>query len=161
MTKNNPNIKWQWYKFEELNTQQVYDILALREEVFIIEQQCLYTDCDYLDQHSHHLLGYDGDTLALYARIIQPEFEQNGKLSVGRFVCKKSHRNTGLWRVAARKILGYCKEHYPTTDISGSAQLHLKSIYQRFGAKAISEAYDDEGVMHIDMVRKADYGKDQ
>lgn len=160
-------MKLQWQTFSELSTQSLYDILALRENIFQIDQQCLYTDIDYQDQHALHLLAYDGKSLAGYLRLFTPDSakalqstpDQVGAYSdktacrVGRFVTSPTYRGQGLGKKLADEALRYCEEHYPKLGISIAAQQYLEKFYQGFGFITQSQPYDDFGIPHIDMLK--------
>lgn len=160
-------MKFQWQTFSELNTQALYDLLALRESIFQIEQVCLYTDIDYQDQHALHLLAYDGKTLAGYVRLFTPEsakaiqstpdqagaYTDNTVCRFGRFVTSATHRGQGLGKKLAAETLRYCEEHYPRLDIAISAQQYLEKFYKALGFVTQSKPYDDFGIPHIDMIK--------
>jgi ElaA protein len=160
-------MKFQWQTFPELNTQTLYDLLALREDVFQINQQCLYTDLDYQDQHALHLLAFDGGKLAGYLRLFTPDSakdlqstpDQAGAYTdstvcrFGRFVTSSAYRGQGLGKKLADETLRYCKEHYPKLGISIAAQQYLEKFYQDFGFVTQGKPYDDFGIPHIDMLK--------
>ena len=157
----------QWLTFSQLSTQNLYDLLALREDVFQLEQACLYQDLDYQDQHALHLLIYDNDLLAGYLRLFTPDSakelsatpNQAGAYSdkhvcrFGRFVTSRAHRGTGLGKKLINETLDYCQKHYPDLAISIAAQQYLEKFYQHYGFITTSEPYDDFGVLHVDMVK--------
>ncbi len=143
------NIEWQCLPYRQLTTDQLYDILRLRSNVFVVEQECVYLDVDDLDQDSWHLLGYDGEQLALYARI----FVQKGRSVIGRIVTASTHRGMGLGKEVMKQAMGFIRsrpEEFPET-IYLMAQSHLEKFYQGFGFATISEPFDEDGIPHIDM----------
>ena len=151
------NIHWHWSRFEGLGLQDLYEALALRQRVFILEQEP-YLDIDGLDQHSWHLLGrpIGGDfpgELLMYLRVVDPgrKFEQP---SIGRVVVDPKLRGLGLGRVLMAEALKRCADVYPGQGNRISAQSHLIKFYGEFGYAPVGEAYLDDGVPHIDMVRQ-------
>jgi len=160
-------MKLQWHTFSELTLQNLYDLLALREAVFQIEQQCLYTDIDYQDQHALHLLAYDKNKLAGYLRLFTPDsakgllttpnqagaYTDNTCCRFGRFVTHPAYRAQGLGKTLTHETLRHCKEHYPKLAIAIAAQHYLENFYQSLGFVTTSKPYDDFGILHIDMIK--------
>jgi ElaA protein len=146
-------IIWTWYKFEELATGRLYDILALRQEVFIREQRCLYPDIDYKDQNAMHLLGIEGNELIAYLRFLPKGIAYPDDASMGRISLAPRHRGTGLGKLMMKKLLDYCEQYYPNDGMLIMAQVYLQTFYESFGFYADGEAFDDEGIMHINMRR--------
>ena len=115
-----------WKSFSELSSIELYDLLNLRQQVFVEEQECAYIDADYSDQHSDHLLAYDGSQLVGYLRIVKPNFKMNdGKQysgpSIGRIVNHTSKRNEGLGFNLINEAIKKCNQIYPNQVISISA----------------------------------------
>ena len=145
-------LDWNWYQFQQLDQQQLYDLLKLRQDVFVLEQQCLYQDIDDLDPECLHLLGYDDQHLVAYLRLIPAEFHQPGNISLGRIISVGSRRRTGVGIALMQQAMSYVSANYPQQDIQIGAQSHLQAFYEKFGFKCISEPYDDDGIMHIKML---------
>lgn len=143
-------LTWSWHAFAELSPFQLYDLLALREQVFTFEQTCTLPDIDNIDQQSLHLLAYDGDVLAVYGRIVPPI--TNKPVSFGRLVVAPNYRRQGLARIATEKIMTHLVKHYPDQLIKISAQAYLTKFYQEFGFKSVGELYDEGGIDHISML---------
>lgn len=137
------------YSFQELNVNQLYDVLKLRVDVFVVEQECAYEELDNQDQNAVHVLACPKSSaeLVAYARIL---FEK-GDLHIGRIVVKKEYRNQGIAQELMHYCLNYCTEHWPNEPIYLSAQAHLEHYYQTFGFQTSSEPYDWDGIMHVDM----------
>jgi len=151
-------IEWQWSSFADLRAAQLYEMLALRQQVFVLEQTCLYPDIDGLDVGAHHLLGWrevDGKReLAATLRCLAPGAKYT-EMSLGRVVTSPATRGTGLGReLVARGIACACALH-PGHAIRIGAQSHLEQFYGSFGFVTVSEPYDEDGIMHIDMLRQA------
>ncbi len=147
------DIHWSWHAFAELTPFQLYDALALREKAFTFEQACTEVDLDDVDQHCQHLLGYDGNTLAIYGRVVPPQAEK--PVSFGRLVVAPSHRSLGLGKQATLKLMAYISEHFPNQPPMISAQIYLIKFYQDFGFEPVGEPYDEGGIDHVCM----SYGK--
>jgi ElaA protein len=146
-------INWQWLPFNKLSLEQLYDILALRQEVFVLEQQCFYTDTDYLDLKSIHLLGMQNNKLAAYLRVLPENLVYPNAMSFGRFLIAPFARNQGLAKKMMEENLQYFQKNHPNSAIMISAQLYLEKFYSSFGFLTLGEPYDDAGIMHIDMRR--------
>ncbi|WP_418510414.1 GNAT family N-acetyltransferase [Corallibacter sp.] len=140
--------------FQELTTQELYDILQLRSEVFVVEQDCVYQDIDGKDQKALHVLGYKNNVVVAYTRIFKPGdyFE---KASIGRVVVAKNERQHKYGYDIMEASIQAIKEHYNETDIKISAQCYLNKFYNNLGFKAIGEDYLEDGIPHIAMVYKA------
>lgn len=139
------------YQFDQLSNQQLYAILALRAQVFIEEQQSIYTDIDFLDQEALHFCCWQGDTLMGYARLRQ--LSDKGYFKLERIVTAKQGRGQGLGKALMQAML-------TEVDKAGwasllSAQTRACEFYRAFGYVCIGEAYDDGGILHIDMRRAA------
>lgn len=148
-------LTWKWLSFQELNTDQLYEILALREAVFVIEQKCFYSDLDYRDQVSMHLLGIQDNKLAAYLRVLPKDIAYPNAVSIGRVITAKNARGQGLGKKIITEALRHIDENYTTVPTIISAQLYLKEFYTSYGFEPIGEPYDDAGVLHIKMVRDA------
>ena len=141
-------------KFEELTVHELYAILQLRNEVFIIEQNCIYPDLDYKDQPAIHLMCLEDKKLIAYTRILPPCISYSVP-SIGRVVTAPSARKTGVGKELVRKSIDACITLYGITDITLSAQLYLKKFYESFGFKTSGDKYLEDGIDHIKMTRKA------
>lgn len=144
-------LDWRWRSFEELSNQELYDILALRQTVFLIEQQCIYPDTDYRDQKCQHLLGMQDNKLAAYLRVLPKDMPYPGAVSFGRVLTAPFARKQGLGKQLIEKTLLYLTEIGNTLPIIISAQMYLEQFYQSFGFKTVSQPYDEDGIPHIKM----------
>ena len=155
MVMNNNTIFYKWLDFDELNINQLYDIISLREKVFIIEQNCIYLDADGVDKTSFHLLGYDEKReLVAYLRVIKPGFKYDEFPSIGRVVTKKSHRGKNIGKDLLVFAIKKIHKQYPKLPIQISAQKYLEKFYKDFGFKTISKPYDEDGIIHVEMILK-------
>ena len=143
---------WTYKKFEDISGEEMHEILATRQSVFIVEQKCVYQDADELDRGSWHLLGRSVDGIIIaYGRVNFPG-SRHREPSLGRILTSKDARGLGAGREVVRRCLELCKRQYPELNIRISAQIYLIDFYSDFGFQEVGEPYDDEGVEHIDMV---------
>lgn len=142
-----------FFRFDELSTAQLYDILALRQRVFIVEQNCFYLDSDGRDQASLHALMMDGDRLAGYARILPPGVSYD-TASIGRIVLDEHYRGRGLGEKLVRDCIKKCLALHPT-DITITAQVVSLGFYEKLGFVTISEPFDEAGIEHRKMLLNA------
>lgn len=145
-------IRWICHSFEQLSTSELYAILRLRSEVFVVEQNCPYQDLDNKDQASHHLAGYINDSLACYARILPPGIAYTNYSSIGRVISAPAFRRTGAGRLLMPEAIRLTKQMYPTHQIKIGAQLYLLDFYQSFGFEPIGASYLEDNIPHISMI---------
>jgi ElaA protein len=149
-------IDWQFSRFADLTPFDLYEVLAQRQNVFILEQTCLYPDIDGHDLDAHHLLGWrtvDGKrVLAAYLRVLAPGAKYD-EMSLGRVVTTNAARGTGAGRALLEQGIAHAEELHPGHRIRIGAQQYLERFYQSFGFQTVSEPYDEDGIMHIDMLR--------
>jgi ElaA protein len=145
-------VQWQIKRFKELSLHELYLVLQLRSEVFVVEQNCVYQDIDGKDEKAIHLLGEINGILVAYARMFQPNdyFEQ---ASIGRVIVKPSHRELKLGHELMYHAINAVKEKFGETQITISAQLYLKKFYQSHGFVQTSEMYLEDDIPHIEMKR--------
>jgi ElaA protein len=150
-------IEWQRSSFADLTAADLYQVLAQRQQVFILEQHCLYPDMDGLDTGAHHLLGWriDGGSreLVAYLRILAPGAKYT-EMSLGRVLTTQAARGTGAGRELLARGIEYAVDLHPAQHIRIGAQAYLEKFYQGFGFQTISAPYDEDGIMHIDMLRR-------
>lgn len=143
-------INFTWYKFSELTTEQLYSVLALRSNIFVVEQRCPYLDPDGQDFAAQHLLGMHEGSLVAYLRLFPPSNLQD-HIVFGRVVTAQAARRLGFGKQLLKAMLTYCDHNFPNTQIKCSAQLYLKHFYEGFGFKAYGEVYDEDDIPHIAM----------
>jgi ElaA protein len=137
-------------RFNELSTVELYSLLQLRSEVFVVEQNCVYQDIDGKDEKAIHLIGEDNGKIVAYARLFKPAayFEQS---SIGRVVVKESYRDKKLGHLLMREAIRVIETHFEETKITISAQLYLKKFYESHGFVQTSEMYLEDDIPHIEM----------
>ncbi len=148
--------KWQIASFDELNNNQLYEILRLRQEVFGLEQDCLYIDMDRLDQHCVHIQcwgsgeGTEDRQLLAHQRCLPPGLK-HPQSALGRVVTSPSTRGQNLGRELVRRGIAHNFERWPGHAITISAQAHLQTFYTELGFVAQGDIYGEDGIPHIRM----------
>jgi ElaA protein len=138
--------------FDELSLDQLYAILQLRSEVFVVEQECVYQDVDDKDQKALHVMGYKNNKLVAYARIFQPG-DYFDLASIGRVVVKDSERKNKYGYLIMQASVKAIKAHYNESIIKISAQCYLEKFYNDLGFKQKGEPYLEDGIPHIAMIK--------
>lgn len=147
-------MEWKVKAFNELSNTELYDILKLRAEVFVVEQNCIYQDLDDLDKESQHLLGFDGDgKLAAYLRILPIDTERAGFGSIGRVVISPKQRGKRLGHELLQKGLESYDLIFPNTPMIIEAQAYLQKFYEGHGFIAEGEVFMLDGIPHLNMIR--------
>lgn len=145
-------LRWECKPFNDLSADQMYTILCVRQEVFVLEQECLYLDADGKDRKSFHLMGFDDDNLVAYARIVEPGVSYT-EVSMGRILTTKTTRGTGagieLMEVGLREI----EKIYGKVPVRISAQTYLLNFYQKFGFESTGKEYLEDEIPHTEMLR--------
>ena len=151
-------IEWQWYAFNALTNAELYTVLAARQQVFIVEQTCIFPDIDGLDADAQHLLGWrmvDGQRqLAAYLRLLAPGVKY-AEASIGRVLTTPAARGSGAGRALLAQGTAGADRLYPGHANRIGAQLYLEKFYQQFGYATITAPYEEDGIMHVDMLRAA------
>ncbi len=139
--------------FNDLTVQELYDLLQLREEVFQIEQNCIYKDIDDKDQKCCHLLLYKENELVAYCRLMPNGISYDMYSSIGRVVSKTKYRKEGFGRLLMQESIAQIEHLFPTVPIKISAQLYLQKFYESFGFIVVGEWYMEDEIPHIAMVK--------
>ena len=137
--------------FKDLEPSELYAILRLRNEVFVVEQNCVYQDADNKDIYCHHLMLYDNNQLIAYARLVPPGISYN-EMSVGRVVTAKESRNKGAGKELMTLAVQYCRKIFGDGPIRIGAQHYLKDFYTELGFTPTGGIYDEDGIDHIEMI---------
>ncbi|KNH04960.1 GCN5-related N-acetyltransferase [Candidatus Burkholderia brachyanthoides] len=159
MTDRLSDIEWRWKRFDDLTTAEVYDMLAARSAVFVVEQNCVYGDIDGLDIDGWHLLAYgehDGRaTLAGYLRVLLPGLpdESEKDVRIGRVLTTAPFRGMRLGNAMLARALEHIIAQWPDEPISLHAQAHLQRFYGAFGFVPSSGIHDEDGIPHVWMRR--------
>jgi len=144
-------INWTCKSFQELSLDELYAILRLRSEVFVVEQNCVFLDMDNKDQASHHLMGWDGNTLAGYTRLLPPGLAY-AEPCIGRVVTAITARGSGIGRMLMKQSIKECKSLFGNRPVRIGAQLYLKAFYASLGFIPTGGIYPEDGIDHIQML---------
>jgi ElaA protein len=145
---------WRLLAFDDLRVAELYEVLRLRSEVFVVEQQCIFQDMDGADQQAMHLLGVQGGELRAYARCFAPgvKFAQ---ASIGRVVSQRSQRGTGLGHALIDQAISAVSQVWGPQPIRVGAQTHLAGFYAKHGFADAGRPYVEDGIPHLEMLRPA------
>ena len=138
--------------FNDLSPAELYAILRLRNEVFVVEQNCVFQDADNKDLYCHHLMVFEGKQLVAYARLVPPGLSYE-EMSIGRVVTSKSVRGKGAGKYLMQHAVKYCNRIFGDGPIRIGAQSYLRKFYTELGFTATGEIYDEDGIDHIQMIR--------
>jgi ElaA protein len=149
----NQPLHWVFKPFHQLSVDELYQLLQLRSEVFVVEQNCVFQDMDNKDQHSHHLLGYSVNLLAAYTRIVPKGISYDDYPSIGRVVTSPKVRGEGRGKELMEESIRQLHHLYGPVSIKIGAQLYLKKFYESLGFEQCGHVYDEDGIDHIPMLR--------
>lgn len=145
-------LQWNLKKFDELSNKELYRILKLRMEVFVLEQECLYPELDDKDFACLHLWAEQEGSILAYTRLVPPGLSYP-QASIGRVIVAEQARGTGLSQQLMISSIESVAKEFGVNDIQIGAQFHLKSFYEKLGFRQVSEPYPDYGILHIDMIK--------
>lgn len=145
------NIVWNYKNFDELNTRELYAILQLRNQVFIVEQNCPYLDLDEKDFKSFHLMGLIDGQLAAYCRILPPSISFD-EASIGRVISSGDFRGMGIGKELLKCSIEKVYSSFGKQPIKIGAQHYLKEFYESFGFQSCSDIYLEDGIPHLEMI---------
>lgn len=138
--------------FNQLSTQELYSILQLRSEVFVVEQNCVYQDLDGKDQLAYHVLGYKDSILIAYSRVFKPG-DYFSKSSIGRIIVKKIHRRFKYGDHLVKNSIEFIEKKFKEKEILISAQVYLINFYNNLGFEQKGEQYLEDDIPHIKMLK--------
>jgi ElaA protein len=147
-------LEWKCKRFEHLNTDQLYELIKFRVNIFVVEQHCPYPELDEKDRVSgtHHLIAYQNSKIVAYARLLPPGVSYPDS-SIGRFAVDACLRRQGIGSLLMNKCLEQIVILWPDHDIKVSAQAHLKKFYESFDFIQTSNHYLEDGIPHIGMLK--------
>lgn len=147
-------VTWSDLAASEIDVRTLYDVLVLRSAVFVVEQDCVYQDPDGLDllAGTRHLVGRFEGGITAYARLLAPD-DHHEVPRVGRVIVSDAARGQQLGRRLMERALASCEEHWPGQAVELGAQAHLSGFYGSLGFLALSEPYDEDGILHVWMGR--------
>lgn len=144
-------ITWQCKPFPELSNEAIYKILQLRNAVFVVEQNCVYQDCDNKDLKAFHLTAWEDDSLVAYTRLLPPGYSYPAAASIGRVCVAFSSRRQNLGKLLMRKSIEQVYHLFDNVPIKISAQLYLKHFYESFSFVQTGGIYFEDDIEHISM----------
>jgi ElaA protein len=155
LKKNQKNItimiEWKCKHFKELSAVELYVILRLRSEVFVVEQNCVFLDADNKDQQCYHLCGWLENELVAYVRLVPPGLSFN-EASIGRVATSQAHRKSGFGRLLMEVAIKECLKTFGKQNIKIGAQLYLKAFYESLMFVQCSKVYLEDEIEHIEML---------
>ncbi len=143
------------HHFEALDPHELYTVLRLRQEVFVVEQECAYLDADDHDLEAWHVLGRENSRVVAYARILPPGTTDPDHVSIGRVLTVPDRRGSGIARALMESTLGVVAAQFPGRPVRISAQSYLLEFYASLGFRRIGEPYLEDGIEHVAMVLDA------
>ncbi|MGK0469279.1 MAG: ElaA protein [Clostridium sp.] len=146
-------MNWVIKKFNELSSDELYEILKLRSEVFVIEQECIYEDCDGKDKESYHLFAEQNGEILVYLRILEKGVSYS-EISIGRVLANKKYRGRGFAKQMMLRAIEFIEHSLNEKEIRISAQVYLLNFYSSFGFAQVSEGYLEDDIPHIEMLYK-------
>ena len=144
-------MNWQIKNFNELTTDELYKILEVRNEVFIVEQKCAYQDCDNKDKNAYHLFSTENGNIVSYLRILEKGISYK-EISIGRVLVANNYRGKSLAKEGMTRAIKFIENHLKETAIRISAQAYLINFYKNLGFKEVSEVYLEDDIPHIEML---------
>lgn len=148
-------MQWKIKTFNELTTTELYEILRIRAEVFVVEQTCVYQDLDLKDKRAYHLFTEENGEIIAYLRILEKGVSYP-EISVGRVLVKEEYRGRGLARELMQRAISFVEEVLKEKEIRISAQKYLLKFYKSLGFTVVSEVYLEDGIEHVEMLYNAD-----
>jgi ElaA protein len=154
-------LDWRWRAFNTLSVFELQAIHRVRQQVFVLEQQCAFVDADSVDAHSHHLAAWATTELTFtpelpwaYARVVSPGVKY-AEPSIGRVLTAQAARGSGLGHELLRRVLAHCAHIYPGQNLRISAQSRLERFYLDHGFTVVGSPYLEDGILHTEMLRVA------
>lgn len=145
-------MTWKTVAFNELTLEELYQIMVVRQEVFVVEQDCPYLDADDRDQECYHVLGYENDNLVAYSRLVPKGISYESSVSIGRILTTEKGRGKGIGKTLVQFSIDETKRLFNTNKITISAQCYLIKFYESFGFQVVGEEYLEDDIPHIKMV---------
>ena len=149
----NTNLRWVTKTFAELTVNELYDLLKLRSEVFVVEQKCIFLDIDNNDQKAFHTIGYIGEEVVATTRLFDKDIMYDGYQSIGRVVGSPRHRGLGIGKALMQYSIQECERLFGKGPIKIGAQLYLKKFYGEQGFEQSGDVYLEDEIDHIPMIR--------
>ncbi|WP_347373603.1 GNAT family N-acetyltransferase [Aequorivita sp. Q41] len=138
--------------FDALTSKELYNILQLRSEIFVVEQDCVYQDIDGKDERSLHIIGYTDEKLVAYARCFKPG-DYFDEAAIGRVLVRENYRKFGYGHEITKAAIAAIKTNFKADKIKISAQIYLIIFYESHGFKTVGDRYLEDGIPHITMIK--------
>jgi ElaA protein len=145
-----PDLQWRWYALEDMKPGRLYDMLALREAIFVVEQTCVYQELDGLDKTAGHLLALKNDMVVACLRVLPPD-ENEQRIRIGRVAVSSGCRKRGVARQMMQAAIDKTRQDYPSCGIFLDAQTYLKAFYESMGFQVCGGEFLEDGIPHIPM----------
>ena len=145
-----PGLDWCWYSLEDMTPVQLYDLLALREAIFVVEQSCIYQELDGLDKNAGHLLMTHNEEVVACLRILPPDTKE-GQVRIGRVAVSAAWRKRGLARLVVQNAIERIHADYPSCGIYLDAQTYLRGFYRSLDFRVCGDEFLEDGIPHIPM----------
>jgi len=146
-------LNWEIKKFKELKVEELYEILRIRNTVFVIEQQCIYQDVDDKDKNAYHLFAMENGKVVAYLRILGKGISYR-EVSIGRVLTNNNYRGKGLGKELMLKAIHFIENDLKEETIRISAQEYLLNFYGSLGFKSVSDMYIEDDIPHVEMLYK-------
>ena len=147
------NLRWVTKSFTELSVNELYALLRLRSEVFVVEQNCVFLELDNNDQKAFHTIGFIGDEVVATTRLFNKDMMHVGYECIGRVVISPRHRGLGIGKALMQYSIRECERLFGKAPIKIGAQLYLKKFYNEQGFEQSGEVYLEDDIKHIPMIR--------
>lgn len=145
-------LTFHWQRLEALSVLEFYHLIAAREAVFVVEQNCPYQETDAMDLQAWHLRVMHKNELIACARVVDPGVKYP-QPSIGRVMTVKSYRQHKIGRALMQEAIRFTEQTFPAMGIKIGAQVYLRAFYESLGFTGVGEAYDEDGIMHMDMIK--------
>jgi ElaA protein len=145
------NAVWSTSSFGQLSKREMYDLLRLRQDIFVVEQQCAYPELDGLDEGAFHMRCFEDGKLLAYQRLLPPGLSYP-ESSIGRILVTPEGRGRQLGRELVERGIIYNRNHWPDSNMRIGAQAHLRDFYASLGFTVDGEEYVEDGISHVQMV---------
>ncbi|MES2799530.1 MAG: GNAT family N-acetyltransferase [Bacteroidota bacterium] len=148
-------VNWYIKHFNELSPEELHDLVALRIEVFVMEQNCTYQDLDGKDKYAHQIFAVDENKKVLATARILPQGISYAEVSIGRVASSDSVRGTGIGQQMMERAMAFIQQHYGEVDVRISAQEYLLNFYGKFGFQSTGKHYLEDDLPHVEMLYKS------
>jgi len=145
-------LTWKTMPFTDFTVKELYEVLQLRSEVFVVEQDCVYQDIDFKDQKALHVMGYKNEKLVAYTRVFK-RGDYFDEASIGRVVVQQNERKYGYGHDLIKESINVIETQLGTSTIHISAQTYLEKFYSTHGFAKTGEGYLEDGIPHIKMIK--------